>query len=107
MGRDPVVQNGSVGRVCPQSIPDWFSLGNAVAVAIASGTLSSFNYTAQNDALQEYLRTHPHTDQTDGRVTEDCLFLDVIVPKAIFDKGGKPGLNPGSPKNPAAPVVIW
>jgi len=101
-----------VGRVCPQSIPDWFSLGTAVQTAILTGTLDQFDYDAANAALQEWLRTHPHYDQTDGRVTEDCLFLDVIVPKKIFDKAKKPGPGagpggPGGPKSGGAPVVIW
>src|ERR1700753_3884957 len=34
----------------------------------------------------------------DPRTTEDCLFLDVVVPKAIFDNAGK-----GS----GAPVMVW
>ena len=108
-GRDPVVQDGSVGRICPQAIPNWYPLGTAVQAAILSGTLSSYNYTALNDALQEYLRTHPNTNQTDGRATEDCLFLDVIVPKAVYDKAGRPGpgSGPRKPRGGGAPVVIW
>lgn len=36
----------------------------------------------------------------DPRATEDCLFLDVVVPKKIFDKASdeKPKL---------APVLVW
>lgn len=34
----------------------------------------------------------------DPRTTEDCLFLDVVVPKAIFDNAGK---------GKGAPVLVW
>ncbi|KAJ9605448.1 hypothetical protein H2200_010105 [Cladophialophora chaetospira] len=101
-GRDPVVQNGSVGRVCPQAFPDWYTLALELEAAILTGNLSSYNYTANNEALQAYLAATPHTDQTDGRVTEDCLFLDVLVPKAVFDKRSSHGQQSGG-----APVVVW
>lgn len=68
-----------------------------------AGTLSSYNYTALNNALQQYLNSTPHTNQTDGRATEDCLFLDVIVPKAVFDKRN----NRANGQSGGAPVVVW
>ena len=78
------------------------SRGPEADSAIAPGNLSSYNYTALNDALQEYLKNTPHTDQTDGRATEDCLFLDVIVPKAVFGKA-----NNRKDTSGGAPVVVW
>lgn len=34
----------------------------------------------------------------DPRTTEDCLFLDVVVPQAIFDQAGS---------GEGAPVMVW
>jgi hypothetical protein len=99
-GRDPVVQNGSVGRICMQASPNWLPLASALELDIATGKLSSYNYTALNDALQQYLASTPPANQSDGRATEDCLFLDVIVPKAIFDKRN-------NTQNQGAPVIVW
>ena len=98
-----MIQNGSVGRVCPQSFPLWYSLATTLELDIIAGNLSSYNYTALNDALQAYLSVTPHTDQTDGRATEDCLFLDVLVPKAIYDK--RSSYQKG--QSGGAPVVVW
>jgi carboxylesterase type B len=43
----------------------------------------------------------PHINfpgQEDPSQTEDCLFLDVFVPKPIFDRAGS---------GPGAPVLVW
>lgn len=48
----------------------------------------------------------------DPRTSEDCLFLDVVVPKNIFDRAqqhtdrGKQH-KPFIPKNKLAPVLVW
>ncbi len=81
-----MVQNGSFGRICPQAVPNWSPIASELEAYIVAGNVSSFNYTALNDQLQISLQNAPPTPQTDGRATEDCLFLDVIVPKAVFDK---------------------
>lgn len=49
---------------------------------------SSFNVSSGGGGLP----------QIDPRTTEDCLFLDVVVPKKIFDNAGS-----GS----GAPVLVW
>ncbi|OQU94968.1 hypothetical protein CLAIMM_01243 isoform 2 [Cladophialophora immunda] len=40
----------------------------------------------------------------DPRTTEDCLFLDVVVPKSIFDKANNGTLKKGQR---GAPVMAW
>ncbi|KAL6250518.1 hypothetical protein RBB50_002820 [Rhinocladiella similis] len=105
-GRNPVVQDGNVGRVCPSAIPNWSPIANVLEADIIGGNLSTFDYDALNEQVQEYWSQHPPPAQTDGRATEDCLFLDVIVPKAIFDR------SQGHPRRRwqtggGAPVVIW
>ncbi|KAG6364210.1 hypothetical protein INS49_005808 [Diaporthe citri] len=87
-----VIQDGSESRMCPQNYPPWMaSIGwvpeyiqsgivpNATAVAVSSTNTSS---TPPRDPMQN----------------EDCLFLDVMVPEAVFEKAGR-----GS----GAPVLVW
>ncbi|KIX00319.1 uncharacterized protein Z518_10458 [Rhinocladiella mackenziei CBS 650.93] len=93
-GRNNVVQNGSVGRVCPQGIPYWSPIASEFTAYLLAGNASSFNFTAANDQLQITLQNAKPTPP-DPRTSEDCLFLDVIVPKAVFDN--KTG----------APVIVW
>lgn len=98
------MQNGSVGRVCPQADPNWLPIASQLQVDIIAGNVSSFNYSAHNQQLQVILQNTPPTPQTDGRVTEDCLFLDVIVPKAIFDKATSQRRRCQAT---GAPVIVW
>ena len=65
------IQNGSVGKVCPQSLPSWGALFGGSPIPL-----------------------------NDPRITEDCLVLDVLVSKKIFD-------NRNTENNPGAPVMIW
>lgn len=68
-----IVHNGSERRVCPQALPNW--------------------YVPQGSAVFEYLYgvnvswTGPLSGP-DPDESEDCLFLDVIVPKPVFDNAG-------------------
>ena len=42
------------------------------------------------------LGSAPGAEQRDPRTTEDCLFLDVIVPESVFKSS-----------NASAPVLVW
>ncbi|KAJ5414796.1 hypothetical protein N7509_001423 [Penicillium cosmopolitanum] len=91
------IQNGSVGRICPQSIPMWETIEQTFLLSYLynktftlSTNISSYSY---EPAAQ------------DPRTTEDCLFLDVVVPKKVFDRTMKrkaSHLGKG-----LAPVVVW
>lgn len=91
------VQTGSAGRVCPQASPLWQDDITPVFLAsVQSG--KPFNQSTN-------ISSYPYTPKTpDPRTTEDCLFLDVVAPKKIFDRaqnktsGVKPSL---------APVLVW
>ncbi|KAF2815071.1 carboxylesterase family protein-like protein [Mytilinidion resinicola] len=83
------VQTGSVGRVCPQASPAWEVVA-AVAVpeyleGIPFNTSQTFNTSGSAPTI-------------DPRTTEDCLFLDVVAPKHVFEGAGK---------RAHAAVLVW
>ena len=94
-GRNTKVNNGSVGSICPQSQPAWTPLQYEFSLAYAQGI--PFNMTAAAAALAAAnLSTTP-----DPRTTEDCLFLDVFVPKNIFNN------RSSAQKGKGAAVLVW
>ena len=93
MDRNTVVQDGSIGVICPQAVPRWQAVGLEFTTAFVQGM--TFNYTDATTHSEEENASQP---QLDPRTTEDCLFLDVIVPKAVFH---------GANKSPGAAVLVW
>ncbi|KAH6989796.1 Alpha/Beta hydrolase protein [Ilyonectria sp. MPI-CAGE-AT-0026] len=93
-GHSKHLNTGSVGSICPQpaslfsnpALVQWIS-------AYIQGTMLDYDQLEQ-----EYANRSSPASSSDPRVTEDCLFLDVVVPKKIFDKRGT-----GS----GAPVLVW
>lgn len=80
-GRNTTVNNGSVGRICPQASPKWELIAATFDVEYLTGqkfnaTLAAADVAAQSGAVPKQ----------DPRTTEDCLFLDVVVPQKIFAK---------------------
>ncbi|KAI9869951.1 MAG: hypothetical protein M1823_008896, partial [Watsoniomyces obsoletus] len=61
-----------------------------------------FNYTQAEEQLQASLAAGGGSAAATPApgITEDCLFLDVHVPKAVFDSAQK---NRGG----GAPVLVW
>ncbi|KAF2018367.1 acetylcholinesterase precursor [Aaosphaeria arxii CBS 175.79] len=98
------INNGSIGRICPQAGTGW----NSVAVQFLTSRFLGlpFNYT------QPYVPT-PSNQTTpvarqDPRASEDCLFLDVFVPEKVFNSTGKSQSNGYSNgKSKGAPVLVW
>lgn len=90
--------------MCPQATPLWetaiepsFLLSLLYNTTFTKSTnISSYNYTAE---------------KIDPRVTEDCLFLDVVVPQKIFDRARSYTNSTKNksfiPKNKLAPVLVW
>ncbi|OAP56007.1 hypothetical protein AYL99_10159 [Fonsecaea erecta] len=101
-GRNSVVQNGSVDTVCPQALPAWYLISTQFVTDLIAGNESSFNYSQAEEQLQVYLQNAKPTPP-DPRTTEDCLFLDVIVPKKVFD-GSKSRIR--KRQNAGAAVVV-
>lgn len=51
------------------------------------------------------ISSYPYVpEKMDPRTTEDCLFLDVVVPKKIFDRAQNKSFVP---KQSLAPVLVW
>jgi carboxylesterase type B len=99
-GRNPVVQDGSVDAICPQAFPAWLPIAGAFTAAYLSG--QAFNFSAAIAALQASNSSAPAPDP---RTNEDCLFLDVIVPKPVFDAAKRYQKRGG--KKQGAAVLVW
>ncbi|KAM0817588.1 putative Carboxylic ester hydrolase [Seiridium cardinale] len=87
-----VIEDGSVGRVCPQSSGNWSIISSAFASSYIAGTSANFDY----DAVEASLPESPLAISSDPRTTEDCLFLDVIAPQSAFRANAT-----------KLPVLIW
>lgn len=86
------VQTGSVGRICPQAGPAW---GTTAAQFVASYLQGiPFNGTASNSSSN----ATSALPRQDPRTTEDCLFLDVVVPRQVLESAGM---------GYGAPVMVW
>ena len=92
-GNSSVVNNGSVGAICPQADPAWELLAAEFVPAYLTG--QPFNLSAATAALANMTGPPPAQDP---RTTEDCLFLDVYVPQKIFQQVGQ---------GCGAPVMVW
>ncbi|PBP15781.1 acetylcholinesterase precursor [Diplocarpon rosae] len=87
------VNDGSQMRVCPNAVPAW----STVALQWLTEGINTINITAGY--------TPPNLSQNSSSIpppvpgtSEDCLFLDVLVPRAVFDE---------NMKSKGAPVVVW
>ncbi|KAH0558532.1 hypothetical protein GP486_004813 [Trichoglossum hirsutum] len=86
--RSAGVQDGQYGPFCPQAAsPAWEDTARAFFNSLAKGQ-KSFTPPPLN-------LTIPTPDPGES---EDCLFLDVLTPKDIFQSAGK---------GPGAPVLVW
>ncbi|KAJ5779857.1 Carboxylesterase type B [Penicillium paradoxum] len=94
------IQNGSVGKICPQASPLWSTDVQTAFILsyFTNQTSSSFSLSTNVSALKY------KPAKQDPRATEDCLFLDVVVPKKVFER--TKGKGAGSRKN-LAPVLVW
>jgi len=86
-----------VGVICPQANPAWLLIASEFIPAYLSG--KPFNYDAALAALSNSSGSLPPQDP---RTTEDCLFLDVMVPKKVYDQAGN-----CSGHGTGAPVLVW
>jgi cholinesterase len=98
-GRNETVDDGSVARICPQAYPR--------IAAINQIFNSRYSLTGDTDleGIQNATRgfDYPRNTPQDPRATEDCLFLDVMVPQGVFDKAHSRPYRPGK----GAAVMVW
>jgi hypothetical protein len=92
-----------VGRICPQAGPAWLPVAAEFLQYLVAGNASAFNVTQVEQQLQAASLNAP-APQIDSRMTEDCLFLDVIVPKKVFD-GTRSRIK--RRQSSGAPVLVW
>jgi Carboxylesterase type B len=88
------VQSGTVGRICPQATPLWSS---QIAPTFVETQLVGLPYTGPFNINASSYAVTPQ----DPRTTEDCLFLDVVVPQSLFHKARN------SSHHAKAPVMVW
>ncbi|KAJ5083042.1 hypothetical protein N7532_012085 [Penicillium argentinense] len=93
------IQDGSVGRVCPQALPIWQEdIEPGFLLSLLTGT--KFNMSLD-------LSSYPYIPHpVDPRTSEDCLFLDVITPKETFHRA-QSKKNGFTPKKNLVPVLVW
>jgi cholinesterase len=81
----PGIQNGQTAVICPQSPAEWATVGAEFlsGLPLTGGPVPNY--------------TEADIPPTDPRTSEDCLFLDVLVPTETFQKGAKA----------KAAVLVW
>lgn len=83
------IQTGSQDRKCPQAVPKWVYTTNEYIPEYLKDPRSFNASTLSSNSAQPVL---------DNTATEDCLFLDVVTPKHIFEN---------RQHGTGAPVMVW
>ena len=96
-GRNPDVQLGKEPRACPQGTPSWGVASSEFGERWLRGNLEGFNYTQAHAAELPVLKAVSGLLLQTPGLSEDCLFLDVVVSKKAFDGG----------KKKKVPVFVW
>jgi carboxylesterase type B len=97
--RNRTIDDGSVARICPQAYP---------AGTFINQIYNSYYSTTGDTDLEGFQNAtvgfdYPRNTPQDPRATEDCLFLDVMVPRGVFDKR----TTRGGKFRRGAPVMVW
>lgn len=88
------MQTGTIDPICFQAVPLWSATSAQFVPAYLSGNVSSLNFSTPSTTSVAPQASPPR----DPRETEDCLFLDVVVPREVFECRNKTA---------RAPVVVW
>lgn len=89
-----VVNDGQTGVICLQGKPLW----NGERTLFTDAYLKGENLSAFINTPPPGLNASSFSFHKDPRATEDCLFLDVIVPTRVFDNFSA---------SHGAPVMVW
>lgn len=84
--------------MCPQATTEWTVFAESFLTVNLTGKPSNLT-EADLDRMNNSL-TAATLPPMDPRTTEDCLFLDVLTPKSVYDNKDK---NQGK----GAPVLVW
>ena len=90
-----MVQEGLEGKVCPQASPAWHYTEDAFVDCLKESEFSDCVARVSSSIGQTNATMLPLTDP---RITEDCLFLDVLVPWPIFN---------AADNSSGAAVLVW
>lgn len=91
------VQKGGQRYVCPQATPRWLENSSTFVSSYLNGATDFSGYNDSGSAATNSSSGF-ESDGPGLTVTEDCLFLDIVVPRNIFEHAGKGG---------GAPVMVW
>lgn len=109
------IQNGTIGRICPQAVsvdlppcllrsanngqgPAWLPIAGVFVPLYVSGQYNASTFNQTLAAAAAAAGNSSAAPAQDPRTTEDCLFLDVTVPRDILENAGN-GFG--------APVLVW
>ncbi|KAF7537159.1 hypothetical protein G7054_g3939 [Neopestalotiopsis clavispora] len=88
-----VVDGTEQGGNCPQTFPCWFQIQTAFTKSFLAGEEFDFNSTyAEVYADDVCSQPTPESERLPSE-TEDCLFLDVFVPRTVFDRANGTSAN--------------
>lgn len=90
--------NGNSSHICPQGWVSWAGASADFGKAFYYGNLSDYNYTRDAAANAPVMEADRKAFLNLSH-SEDCLFLDVWAPKAVFDKRNS--------TTEGAPVFVW
>lgn len=97
--RNRTIDDGSVARICPQAYP---------AGVFVNQIYNSYYSTTGETSLEGFQNAtvgfdYPRNTPQDLRATEDCLFLDIMVPRKVFEKR----TNKTGKLRKGAAVMVW
>ena len=79
-----VINNGTRGSDCPAAFPCWFNIQTEFVQANLSGQPFDFDAAVAEEFASGSCSKPVPPSQRNPQESEDCLFLDVIVPDAVF-----------------------
>ncbi|PQE13378.1 putative cholinesterase protein [Rutstroemia sp. NJR-2017a BVV2] len=89
---DRTINDGQQGAICAQATPYWEEVASYFFQGASTAALKQVE--AQVEAVESAL-TIANVGAPGPLVSEDCLFLDVLVPKTIYESAS------------GAPVLVW
>ncbi|KAH8203515.1 hypothetical protein TruAng_002263 [Truncatella angustata] len=94
-----VTDGSEQGGNCPQTFPCWFQVQTKFTQAYLAGDEFDFNSTYDQVYADGACSTPTPESQRAPSETEDCLFLDVFVPRTVLDSR--------SNTSSLAPVLVY